>query len=305
MSGALHRSFVADRPNEGVCSRTFNSSRLKGVAAADVSAELVILRRVIDKFPEILSQTSEVPCRFVYTKPDGRKIAKADRLCAVEPDGTLRFLFSGVRSLARIDRLERLGAVDGGRPEYLPVIDRGRDLPITNPWNEFSKFAHQLVMITLGMRDDRNAANAVVEMVGTLRGRAEQPGCLKFRKEVDGSVTLLDPRRHEILEIRALTKLDSWQRGQPTASIADKFPPGSPIKLTVVPNRGFTRADEVVGYVRSYTTGRGVSELVIVESEVQGEPVFHGVYLDEIREVVSAPGGSGAYVSLAVLFSRG
>ncbi len=259
---------------------------------------------MIAKFPELLFENSEVPCRFVYTKPDGRKIERADRLCAIEPDGTLRFLFSGARNLARIDRLERLGAVDGGRPEYLPVVDRSRDLPITNPWNELPKFAYQLLMLTLDNRDHCNPADKMVEMVGTLRGRAERPGCLKFRKEIDGSVTLLDPRRHEIVEIRALAKLDTWQRGQPTATLADKFPPGSPIKLSVVPNRGFTRADEVVGHVRSYTTGRSVSELVIIESEVEGEPVFHGVYLDEIQEVVSIPGGSGTYVALTVLFSR-
>lgn len=303
-SGALHDSFDVDRPNTGLRSSTFHSCRLKGVAASDVSAESVILRKVIARFPELLYGNPEIPCRFVYTKPDGRKIERADRLRAIEPDGTLRFLFSGARGLARIERLERLGAVDGGRPEYLPVVDRSRDLPIANPWNELPKFAHQLVMITLGMREHSGAAEKMREMVGTLRGRAERPGCLKFRREIDGAVTLLDPRQHEIVEIRALAKLDSWQRGQPTATLADKFPPGSPIKLSVVPNRGFTRADEIVGHVRSYTTGRSLSELVIIESEVEGESVFHGVYLDEIREMVSNPGSSGSFVSLAVLFSR-
>ncbi len=297
-------SFVVDRLNEGVRSSTSLSARVKGVSAGDISAELVILRKVISKFPDLLCENPEVPCRFVYTKRDGRKIEKADRLCAIEPDGTLTFLFSGARNLASIDRLERLGSVDGGRPEYLPVVDRSRDLPITNPWNELPKFAHQLLMLTLDNRDHCNSADKIVEIVGTLRGRAEQPGYLKFRKEIDGSVMLLDPRRHEIVEVRALAKLDSWQRGQPTATLAEKFPPGSPIKLSVVPYRGFTRADEVVGHVRSYTTGRSVSELMIVESEVEGEAVFHGVYLHEIREVVSAPRGCDTYVPLAVLFSR-
>lgn len=303
-SGVLRDSFVVDQPNERVRGSTPHSFYVKGVAAGDISPELVLLRGVISKFPELLTENSEVPCRFVYRKPDGRKIERADRLCAIEPDGTLTFLFSGTRNFTRIERLERLGSVDGGRSEYLPVIDRKRDLPITNPWKELPKFACQLLRLTLDTRDRCKTADKLIEIVGTFRGLAERPGCLKFRNEIDGSVMLLDPRRHEIVEIRALVKPDHWQRGQPTAALAERFPPGTPIRLSVVPNRGFTRAEEVAGHVRSYTTGHSVSELMIVESEVEGEPIFHGVYLDEIREVVSATSSRAPYVPLAVLFSR-
>ncbi len=303
-SGAIPDPFVADRATEDGRPCPVQVGRLRGVTASDVAAELVILRKVLSQFGATLSEKTEAPCRFFYTRMDGRKVERADRLLSIDPNGTLKFVYSPARNLSRIDRLERLGVVDGGRPEYLPVVDRNHDLPITDPWTELAKYSHQPLLLKFRWRDSGSGDDQPVQIIGRFRGRTERPGCLKFVAELDRSVTFLDPRRHEIVEVHSLGKVSRWVRGQSTTTLAERFPPGSLIKLSVVSNRGFTRAEQVEGYVRSYTTGHKVSELVIVESEVEAPSVFHGVYLHEIQEVVSAHGSPGAHVPLKVLFSR-